>query len=367
MILDLNILNKYIEDGWLMKQSHPFLPLDIYNYTKSTQFENHWDEITLMCRGLVVHQETGEIIAKPFPKFFNIEEGKHTPTDKFSIYEKMDGSLIIVFFYQGWQVASRGSFTSDWAIRGRELFNKLNYNSYSIDATYLFELIGPSNRIVVKYPEDKLVLLSAYREGGAGFFEAPREVLWIYAQLSGCDLVKVYDFKDYNTIKGLNWENHEGFVIRFDNGSRCKIKFQDYVTLHSIITNVSSYNVWESLMNFGKVPEEMLTDVPDEFYEWIHQLVEKLSKQYLAILTEAYREFEELIFWHHDKNLFYGPAYLTKYPPLTFMFFNLKNNRKNKDVEYIKRNKKAIREFIWKQIKPEYERPFNIKLNEEEI
>jgi hypothetical protein len=42
------------------------------------------------------------VIAKPFPKFFNYEE--HTadeiPNELFDVYEKMDGSLGICFYYE---------------------------------------------------------------------------------------------------------------------------------------------------------------------------------------------------------------------------------------------------------------------------
>ena len=48
-----------------------------------------WDEITLQCRGLVTDNE-GNVVARPFKKFFNIEEGKHTPTEEFEVFEKME-------------------------------------------------------------------------------------------------------------------------------------------------------------------------------------------------------------------------------------------------------------------------------------
>ena len=49
----LEKLNKYYDEGLLYKQVHPTLPLTIWNYTEKVQYENLWDEITLMCRGLV--------------------------------------------------------------------------------------------------------------------------------------------------------------------------------------------------------------------------------------------------------------------------------------------------------------------------
>ena len=101
MKYDLNILNDYIERGLIIKQVHPTLPLSIYNYSRSCQYGGQWDDITLNCRGLVLDNE-GNVIAKPFPKFFNYEE--HTteeiPNELFDVYEKMDGSLGICFYYE---------------------------------------------------------------------------------------------------------------------------------------------------------------------------------------------------------------------------------------------------------------------------
>ncbi len=72
-------LNKYHNDGLLYKQTHPTLPLTIWNYTPAVQYGEKWDEVTLQCRGLVTGTE-GDVVARPFKKFFNLEENKHTPS-----------------------------------------------------------------------------------------------------------------------------------------------------------------------------------------------------------------------------------------------------------------------------------------------
>jgi RNA ligase len=66
-------LNQYYEDGLLYKQTHPTLPLTIWNYTPNTQYSNLWDDITTQCRGLVTDND-GNVVARPFKKFFNIHD-----------------------------------------------------------------------------------------------------------------------------------------------------------------------------------------------------------------------------------------------------------------------------------------------------
>ena len=97
------ILNKYYEDGLLYKQVHPTLPLVIWNYTERVQYERLWDEITLMCRGLIT-DDKGNIIVKPMTKFFNYEEVVYDcnnliPWKDEYIYvqDKLDGSMLILF------------------------------------------------------------------------------------------------------------------------------------------------------------------------------------------------------------------------------------------------------------------------------
>ena len=94
----LEILEKYHKDGLLHKQIHPTYDLTIWNYSPKVQYEKLWDDITLQCRGLVTNSK-GDIVARPFKKFFNYEEYKpeEIPNENYVVYEKMDGSLGILF------------------------------------------------------------------------------------------------------------------------------------------------------------------------------------------------------------------------------------------------------------------------------
>ncbi len=139
----LPILLKYYEDGLLHKQTHPTKDLTIWNYSPKVQYERLWDEITIQCRGLVTNSK-GEIVARPFKKFFNYEEHKpeDLPNEEFVVYEKMDGSLGILFYYENeWILASRGSFTSEQSIKGTEMLKKYPLEKLDKNNTYLFEII----------------------------------------------------------------------------------------------------------------------------------------------------------------------------------------------------------------------------------
>jgi RNA ligase len=267
MKYDLTILGDYVSKGLLVGQSHPTLPLAIFNYSRECQYEGLWDDITLNCRGLVLDTE-GNVIAKPFPKFFNYEEHKpeDIPNETFEVYEKMDGSLGIFFYYGSeWHMATRGSFTSEQAIKGMEIAKKYNYDKICVPGyTYLFEIIYPENRIVVDYgKEERLVLLGVMNRRGEEFS---------YEEMvdEGWDIVMKYKTwgEGYDLLKEEISKDKEGYVIRFKSGFRMKIKGKEYVRLHKILTNFSTKDIWELLKN-GEPFEPFLERVPDEFDDWV--------------------------------------------------------------------------------------------------
>ena len=341
----LEKLNKYLEDGLLYNQVHPTLDLTIWNYTEKVQYEGLWDDITLMCRGLVTNSK-GEIVARPFKKFFNMEEGKHTPTSEFEVYEKMDGSLGIFFYYNGEPIfATRGSFTSDQAIKGREILNKYNWQYGTYEGyTYLFEIIYPENRIVVDYNGlEELVVLGVI-ETATG-----RECKYDEMDSEGFILVKKYDgIKDYSTLKSMISNDAEGYVVRFSNGDRMKIKGEEYLRLHKIMTNVSTTAIWEIMANGGDI-DAILKDVPDEFYKKIKSYVSTLKYGYYQYWNQLGKTYDYFRFGKYgDKEVEptkkeFAEFIKDKHPVVKSILFAMWDG---KDYDKI----------IWKALKPEYKK-----------
>jgi RNA ligase len=339
----LEKLNKYYEDGLLYKQVHPYLPLTIWNYTEKVQYENLWDEVTLMCRGLVT-DHTGDIVATPFQKFFNIEEGKFEPTEKFEVYEKMDGSLGIVFWYEGqWVVATRGSFGSDQAIKAREILKKYNTDIMFRHLTFCFEIIYPENRIVLDYGNDeKLVLLGTFDKNGK---EMDSE---IWSQW-GFDVVKKYDgINDYKQLKEMVKNEQEGFVVKFSNGDRVKVKGVEYLRLHKIMTNVTTTGIWEYMKN-GENVLELLKDVPDEFYRKIQNYSLSLKYGYFQISERAGKLHDGFRYGKYND---VDPEPSKK----EFAEFVLKQEKVLHPVMFAMWDKKDYNEIIWNILRPEFKK-----------
>lgn len=352
----LQKLNKYHEDGLLYKQVHPTLPLTIWNYTEKVQYEGLFDDVTLQTRGLVT-DDKGNIVARPFRKFFNIEENKHTPTLEFDVYSKMDGSLGILFNYEGeWVFATRGSFTSDQAVKGMEMLSKYDYNRLNRlnkSYTYLFEIIYGENRIVCQYDFEDVVLLAMVETNTGTEVDLHGEKHIRLRNLInnlGFLVVKKYDgIKDYSVLKGMVKDNEEGFIVRFSNGDRMKVKGEEYLRLHKIMTNLSTTAVWEVLSSGGNM-EDLLKDVPDEFYKKI--------KEYEKTLRYGFYQVSEYSGKAHD--YFRYGKYNDKDPEPTkkeFAEHVIKNiHPPYKSVMFAMWDKKPYDHIIWRIIKPEFKK-----------
>ena len=390
----LDILEKYYNDGLLHKQTHPTKDLTIWNYSPKVQYERLWDDITLQCRGLVTNSK-GDIVARPFKKFFNYEEHKpeEIPNEDYVVYEKMDGSLGILFYYEReltsyerdvlyskkmeefmdtddvktdeyydeigiprktgeWILATRGSFTSPQAIKGKEILDRHDISAWRKDNTYLFEIIYPENRIVVDYKgEEKLVVLGAiHTETGE---EIPDSSLF-WTQDSGFEVVMTYKTwgEGYDLLKEEIQKDREGYVIKFKNGFRMKIKGEEYKRLHKILTNFSSKDIWE-LMRDGKPMDEFLDRVPDEFYKWVKQQVSSFEYAKYRIGEHCGKIHD---YFRYGK---YGDVD----PEPTKKDFALHLEKCNVETFYrpilfAMWDGKPYEHIIWRIMKPKYEKPF---------
>lgn len=268
-------LEEYQTKGLLKNQKHPTLPLLIWNYTEKTQYNQLWDDITLNHRA-TIRDVNGNLIANSFPKFFNIEENKHSPSQNFEVFEKLDGSFGMLFYYENqWIFCSKGSFTSEQATKGWEILQKYQYHNLPITYSYIFEIIYPSNRIVVNYGnQEELILLAV--------FDKDKKEYDAKAYSHIFPIVKTYQIQDYTTLVEMQKDNFEGFVIKFDNGTRCKVKLNSYLELHKKLSNISEYKIWELFCSKIDLPT-ILETIPDEFHKIVIQWYKSLQSQFTTI------------------------------------------------------------------------------------
>jgi len=334
------LLNEMVEGRYVNATRHPYAPLTIWNYGQRAQFDNMWNDVTLTCRGLIT-DDGGYVVARPFRKFFNLSQLDAIPDGWYEANEKMDGSLGIAYVAPDGlpAIATRGSFTSEqavWAtawLRERPKHAGWCLNVIAGGVTPLFEIIYPGNRIVVDYGERaELVLLTAIdittgddvgTSGWPGSEAAPFDVLPL------------------DDLVAMDVPNFEGFVLRWPkSGIRAKVKLAEYVRLHKLLTGVNARTIWDLLRNDHPL-DDLLNVVPDEFYEWVHSIVDELTMKFVTIEVAAMQTLDgvDRHAGRRDQAEFIkcGP-----YPGVTFAMLDGKDYAAQ----------------IWKMLRPEATRPF---------
>lgn len=275
--------------------------LCLYNYTDQCTFDRAWNDVTRNSRGIVFEVATGKIVALPFPKFHNLGEVVETrlenlPDEGYTIHEKLDGSLGIIYYYNGkWRVNTRGSFESEQAIKGAEILKKYNMDDIKKSHTLLVEIIYSENKIVVNYGDTEELVLLAAMDSDRQYELHPYDVGAI-AELTGMSQAKEYYYtiEEMIELQKTMPKDEEGFVVRFDSGLRVKIKGHEYLRVHKLISRMTPIAFWESMEN-GKVRLDYLQELPEEYKKDTENLSSILEKNYQKVLGEVNASVDSVI------------------------------------------------------------------------
>jgi len=293
-------LNAAVADGLVSIKRDGDLAL--YCYTKEAVYTQAWTPITEVARGLILDLAEWRIVALPFPKFFNLGEGdRQAPAEDFEATEKQDGSLIIAFVHRGVRrTATKGSFNSEQAVAALQM---LKPGTVYPGFTHLFELVGPENKIVVNYPHNELRFLGGYSTDGHETLRGSET--WEYmaahypvAKVHGCG-----SLADLVAHTARLPKDQEGYVLRFADGTRLKLKGDEYKRLHACISRLSPLTVWDAMQH--EESEMMRRELPEEFWADFDQMQFLMSRNLAMFLHEI---AVEASFWVNQTDKEVGQA-----------------------------------------------------------
>lgn len=262
---------------------------------KYTSMSVDWsDERARMARGIIVELSTGKVIAKPYDKFFNYNQvlsskelsrryASWPDNDDFEVSEKLDGSLGIMYTYEGkLKLSSSGTVNPDlgWDDKIKELglFSEkelISLNELGKKYTLLFEVLDPEHVIVIKSPEFSLKLHGIINTDTGKDLNRDEiiSLLNLY-NLSNIPLTPIYP--NLHTLDQIKdkialLENKEGFVVRFSNGFRLKFKTKDYIAFHNSLNMFSSatrgnIELWLALNTLGELDDQLSLIKNSPFY-----------------------------------------------------------------------------------------------------
>lgn len=227
-------------------------PYIMFKYNQlSSDFNN---SMVREARGIIFRNGQWDYpVCWAFNKFGNYGES-YVPEinwDTAFVSEKVDGSLIKVWWDGEWKISTNGtidafkaemndvkvySFGEYFVQTIHKYYNSINDFTCSLntDYTYMFELVGPYNRVVVPYYDPAIYFIGARNKYtgeefncssisagalGMGKFKLPKQ----YPLTSIAECIKL--------TEAFSWEE-EGFVVCDAEFNRLKIKSPAYVMAH---------------------------------------------------------------------------------------------------------------------------------------
>lgn len=299
---------------------HPNLVLLKYHQIESPM----GDPLVQQCRGIILDEERNwEIVSRPFDKFFNHGEGHAAPIDWKSarVQEKLDGSLMQLFNYRGtWMVASSGTPDAGGEVNGCgfsfaelfwKVFRELGYklpDDEDAGTTFLFELMTPYNRVVVRHDQNRLVLIGMRTTWGTELKIDRWDDFYNWQAVQAFPLQSVKDVE--TTFATMDPLKQEGYVIVDSDFNRIKVKHPGYVAIHHLRDGFGPKRILEVIRSGES--SEVLTHFP----EWT-EAFNKVRGAYDLLVSQLECDYVTLRDIP-DQKTFAINAVKTRYSPALF-------------------------------------------------
>lgn len=214
-------------------------------------------ELLKECRGLIFNADSGELLSRPYHKFFNVGENEWTQmsdlpwNEPHVILEKLDGSMIRPIVdpeTNKLRFCTKAGYSDVAAQVDQWVADKAPHITiFCLDMirdgfTPIFEWCSRKMRIVIDHPCDRLVL-TGLRENMTGQYVSYEFMKELAENLYNIEVVKCFD-QSLSAADFVAWakvqKGTEGFVVRWANGLMVKVKTEDYMTVHHTLDILKS-------------------------------------------------------------------------------------------------------------------------------
>jgi len=293
----------------------------ILNYHQFTPNKTPYNVLT---RGLVIHK-SGKVASAPFFRFFNYGEPTAATVEfaNSDVLEKLDGSLVGVFFPNGdldnpvWHFRSLISAHQkdrDFAIKGfvlnegeypllmevKPFLEQINFKkAVGFDVgnfCFMFEFVSRANAVITKYDEQQYGLYLTGARYIPSLYELDEDALDALARVIGVRRPRRWSADSYEEVTAMmgNFsKDYEGFVVRDrTTGHRIKIKSEDYLKRHRLLTKLNYKNLIP--LYFDGERSEI-----EAYFPQTKAIFDEIEASYEAFVQEALRV---LLYWQ-NKNV----------------------------------------------------------------
>ena len=231
-------------------------------------FSDFTEPMVREARGLIIKRvgHKYKVVCMPFTKFFNVGDPnaksdikKLCHRKKWYVEEKIDGSLTKAFYDDGsWHIATNGTpcafdaplqFPMNGLNNYGDLFGyaskgKIDYDKLDKQYTYMFELVGLENKVIVPYTTEDVCYLGKrnnytlietpyFKDDCIGVERCKRPKCWI-VDIKGSPKKALEELKQQVNSLTKECENFEGYVVSDESlKTRIKMKSNQYMELSS--------------------------------------------------------------------------------------------------------------------------------------
>jgi T4 RnlA family RNA ligase len=275
------------------------------------EIENLHARIRRECRGIIFDTATGEIIRRPFHKFFNVNEREETQdnvvdlSQSHAILEKLDGSMIAPFVVNDQLIwgTKMGATEVAEPVEDFVLLHE-NYSQFARfiirrGYTPIFEWCSRKQRIVLDYKEDQLIL-TAIRDLTTGRYMS-LDLVTNTADLYFIPTVRAFepqsDMKSFiEYVRDL--EDLEGFVVRFSDGHMLKLKCDWYVQIHKAKEKIlQDRNIVELIL------DDKLDDVKAHLPQEDRDRLTRFECEFNMAIADTVFMLETDLWWLREQNI----------------------------------------------------------------
>lgn len=272
-----------------------------FNFTRDAFYDKKWNEQTTKARGLFIDTANGIVVARSYPKFFNVNERPETRFGmlqyklKFpvTVYVKENGFLGMVSYNpetDDFFIASKSTTEGDFAGWLRDMFFKNVKNPDKLkdylkrkNVTLVFECVDMANDPhIIKYDTFHLFLLDVVKNQ-LDFEKLPYTQVVELGNEYGFEvktravqLQNWHEFRDwYNDVLAEDYQFNgriiEGFVVEDSVGFMVKIKL-DYYKLWKHMRGVAQ-SVFRS--GYYRRMGSLLTPLQNQFYGFCQEIAKQ--------------------------------------------------------------------------------------------
>jgi hypothetical protein len=279
------------------------------------EFWDRFDNFYRECRSIVINVVSDEIAILPFNKFFNINELDETNIDvvkermlnakSIEITDKLDGSMQCARFYNNKIIMSGSkslSVNDSWRLADGYKMLTTNENYVQMltenpDLTFIFEYLSYEDSHVVIYSEDDYGLhLIGVRNTITGELYS-YNVMLDYAKKYNVKTTTLFVDKTLDEIMesldDYKSNEKEGFVLNIDN-FMVKIKYNDYVAMHKILSQISSINLIIKAIGDG-IFDDFISKIPTSYRQRVLDVAKKIFKYISLINADIEKYYNQTI------------------------------------------------------------------------